>query len=232
MLNINAYSGLGSIKVKPPSPPGSPIIAFLAENVTANAWANSGSGGATYNATAIGASLIGSPIGDFNCINNDFDIASEYVLPNTAIIAALVRLQVAGTGAITIGQKSATNGGNSAFYCGRSNTPAYGTLRLYDDAGNAITTSYGVSEFSDSEGLRIIADRTGATTADLYFNGELLSDSGVLSSSVRLGKIGTSYAGFPFTLSGSFFHEILVYQDRSIAWDQIDAYFKAKFMIP
>ena len=77
MLNINAYSGLGSIKVKPPSPPGSPIIAFLAENVTANAWANSGSGGATYNATAIGASLIGSPIGDFKCINNDFDIASE-----------------------------------------------------------------------------------------------------------------------------------------------------------
>ena len=28
------------------------------------------------------------------------------------------------------------------------------------------------------------------------------------------------------------YFEILIYPDRSITWDQIDAYFKAKFMIP
>jgi hypothetical protein len=232
MLNINAYSGLGSIKVKPPSPPGSPIIAFLAENVTADAWANSGSGGATYNATKSGTPILGNPIGDFNSVRfkttSDYmTLASEYVLPSTAIVACVVQIDGYSEYAVPLGQNSVTNGGHSRF---ELRNLGYVDADALDDAGNS-TFQTTVGYMGPGNWVRGIFDRTSAANFTHHANGSSAASPYSLVSSIRIGRIGRSNADTRGQFSTSY-AEILVYPDRAITWDQIDAYFKAKFMIP
>lgn len=224
MLNLNEMGGFGSEREAfSPTVPGTPLIHFKAENIGASSWVNSGSGGATYNATAVGTLAAGLPMSGFGSYQLEegeyYELATEYVLPNTCMLVFMERKHANGNSCFS--QKSATGGGATLLGSDASYRPF-----VVDSAGIYL---FATDPIKNSIGKPYCFRRTGATTFQVYVGKTLVGTLTYGFGTFRIQRVGCSSALYTFTGRTMDVLEVLVYPDLTTSANDALTYLEQKF---
>lgn len=213
---LNASGMLGQIDRTPPTRPGTPVIHLKAEDFKTGGgvtWANSGSGGATYNGTWSNTVSAGGTLNGFDYADTNgqlIALATEYTFPSQCLIGIVTRMMPA-SGDLFVGTTHASSGW-------RINSYAYQPT---------ITNSAGVTEYGSAGGYSswvvFLFNRTGATAAEFFMKS---TSRGTVTLS------GTYYGGKVLGGWNRDIAEFIVYPSNAVSPTELNDYFLKKFALP